>query len=132
MSIINTLCASVFLNFIIGTQTFLFSKKLSIMERLSVHEKGGVCGLGIITGIFLVCIFILEFILVYTNNINFIKKCKMYIITIISLYFICQLLMNSMLDYRIFRQHVWNYTGVGLFEYMIPTYIFQILFFIMN
>ncbi len=126
LSIITTLCGSVFANNILDKECPMFTNEYSGLKKFSFHAIGGVCGLGIITGVILSILLGLQ--LYFIVNFKDVKTCKtkrfilaMLTTVILSMYFVIQFLANSSFNYIIKGRG----PIIGLWEYMLPTYVLQ-------
>ena len=121
ISILTTLSGSVFANNILGKNCPLFTEEYSGLKRFSVHAIGGVCGFGVISGVILSILLGIQLYVII--NFKDVKKYILAILTsiILSIYFVIQFLANSSFNY------VMRGRGsiLGLWEYMLPTYILQ-------
>ena len=96
-------------------------------ERLLRHYDYGVCGLGLITGA-LLSLFLIVQISVLNNLDNKDKegrkKLGISTLVIILIYFLLQLKVNSYLSHSIRK---FSEPKIGLWEFMLPTYICQFI-----
>ena len=89
-----------------------------------IHKYGGICNLGINTNFLLIFILLLQAYMLWNN---FCSEIVIKIVSIIILiYAICHLINNSFLNYKLKNK----ISQIGLFEYMLPIYIGQILIFL--
>lgn len=123
-SVFTTLCGSVFINKVVqGT---------IVPIGFLTHYPGGVCGLGVVTGILLCGIFLAQIGLIAQQKTHVLYQWRFILLSIIFLYFVLQLFMNSAVDYRVIRKSLWeDYCGPGLWDYMTPTYALQTTYFIL-
>lgn len=129
-SIISTLLGNIFSNNILENKCYLTNTKYPWFYRLFLHSIGGVCGFGIITGMILVSLLLLQLILIINlNNSDKIgRNIIAYVSTVtMSVFFVFQLFMNSSLNYAITGKKV----TFGLFEMMLPAYSFQLVLLIL-
>ena len=93
------------------------------------HYPGGVCGFGVITGILLCGLFLAQLVLIADGRTRILRKHWVPLIIVVGAYAVGQLALNSRLDYYVRRETWDHYKGPGLFEYMRPTYLSQVLYF---
>ena len=122
-SIITTLLGSVFANQIVGVPCLLYDKNRPWFDRWTRHMIGGVCGMGVVTGglmVLLICVQLYFLIKLDLKDKNTVFWLKWTSLLILAIYFILQLLLNSWVAHQ-----SKGYSSVGLWEYMLPTYLLQ-------
>lgn len=132
LSMLSMLGGAIFLNRIKGLQSYLFDPNWAWKYRILMHQSGGICGLGMFSGWLWMIVLLAELILVSRNDIKALKKFNPGLGTLVGLYIVALFIMNSTFDYRVLRPSDWEgYKGVGMFEYMLPFYVFQIVFLVL-
>lgn len=123
-SVLTAFCGSILIN--VAVQGTI------VPTGFLTHYPGSVCGLGVLTGILLCGIFLVQIGLIARKKRHVLHRWRFTLVAIILLYFVLQLLMNSTVDYRVIRPALWeNYCGPGLWDYMTPTYVLQTTYFIL-
>lgn len=124
-TILGNLSPNILFNF--DKESILFNENYTWEERLLAHDPYGVCGIGLITGALLSLLLIVQ--ISFLNNLDNKNRegrriLGIFTFIIILLYFVLQLIANS---YPSHRLRNWAEPKIGLWEFMLPTYVCQFI-----